>query len=161
MLILFRSTEGKLGIIIRYILLKSLVKNIGSNVVIFPNVILKNYENLEIGNNVSIHSMTYIEASGGVKIGNDVSIAHGVTIMSETHNFSRNDIPIKDQGISYFKTVIENNVWIGAKATILAGIIIAEGSIIGASSVVTKNTEKFSTNVGIPAKMIKNRRIKK
>ncbi len=53
--------------------------------------------------------------------------------------------------------IIEDNVWIGARSIILKGVIIGEGSIIGANSVVTKDVLPYSIVGGIPAKRIKTR----
>lgn len=152
-----RKKTGSSGLVIRYALLKNLAKNVGNNVSIQPEVYLFNIQNLSIGDNVSIHPLTYIEAYGEVKIGNDVSIAHGTTIMSVTHDFDKIDIPIKDQGITGIPIVIEDNVWIGAKATILGGNTIKKGSIIGAGAVVTKNVDENSIVAGVPAKKIRQR----
>ena len=157
LLIFHRKTTGIFGIAIRYALLKTLVKSLGDNVSIQPDVYLLNVHNLEIGNNVSIHPMCYIEAFGNVCIGDDVSIAHGVTILSVSHEYGDISIPIKDQGILCRKTDISNNVWIGAKATILYGTKISEGSIIAANSVVNKDTEPFTINGGMPTKILKKR----
>ena len=55
------------------------------------------------------------------------------------------------------KISIESGVWIGSGAVILPGITLGEGSVVGANSVVTKNTEPYSINVGIPAKLIRYR----
>ncbi|WP_317326667.1 acyltransferase [Turicibacter sanguinis] len=154
---LLRMKRGKIGLLLRYVLLKSLSPNIGDNVYIAPGSYILNPEYLEIGNNVSIHPMCYIESKGGIYIGDNVSIAHNVTIMSETHIYKDINIPIKDQGMEYKKTTIESNVWIGAKATILAGNSIGEGSIIGAGSVVTKNVIQNCIVAGVPAKVIKSR----
>jgi len=52
------------------------------------------------------------------------------------------------------KTIIGNNVFLGANAVILAGVIIGDGAIIGAGSVVTKNVEKNTVVVGNPAQPI-------
>ncbi|MCM1139411.1 MAG: acyltransferase [Muribaculum sp.] len=152
----FRGISGNIGVLLRYILLKS-IANIGSNVTIFENVYLKNPEKFTCGNNVSIHSMCYIEASGNVTLGNDVSLAHGVSIMSESHSYSDKVTPIKYQPMLMKHTILGNNVWVGAKSTILYGLTIADGSVIGANSVVTHNTEKDSINVGCPSKFIKKR----
>lgn len=54
--------------------------------------------------------------------------------------------------------VIEDNVWLGANCTVMKGITIGEGSIIGANSVVTKDIPPYSIAVGSPAKVIKNRK---
>ena len=154
---LFNNVKGILGIGIRYVLIKTIALEVGDNVSIYPGVYLLEIENLVLGDNVSIHPMCYIDASGGIKIGSDVSIAHGSTVLSSTHNYEKQSIPIKDQGIKLKKTIIEDNVWIGSKATILFGITIGYGSIIGASTVVTKNVPTNSIMAGIPGKIIKNR----
>ena len=154
----FKNTEGILGIGIRYVLLRSICKNCGDNVSIFPNVIIYSPEKLSLGNNVSIHSMCYIDATGEVQIGNDVSIAHGTTILSSTHNYSKLSQPIKDQGMSFKKTILEDNVWIGAKATILCGLVVKTGTIVGANTILTKSFDKELILGGNPAKIIQNRR---
>jgi virginiamycin A acetyltransferase len=54
-------------------------------------------------------------------------------------------------------TIIGNDVWIGYKATIMAGVTIGDGAIIAAHSVVTKDVEPYSIVGGNPAKLIKKR----
>lgn len=157
MLVCFRTKKGMSGIALRYIILKTISKQIGDNVCIYENVWLLSPENLVLGNNVSIHPMCYIDATGGIKIGNDVSIAHMSTVMSTTHIFCDINVPIKDQGCEKKHTVIEDDVWIGAKATILYGVKISQGSIIGANSLVNKDTSEFTVSGGVPAKVIKER----
>ena len=152
-----RNKIGVWGIVNRYALLKSLCKSCGDNVLIGENVYLFSVENMSIGDNVSIHPMSYIDATGGLTIGNDVSIAHGTTIMTTSHKYAEKDIPIKDQGCLVETVEISNNVWIGAKATILCGIKIKEGSVVGANAVVTKNVDKDNIVAGVPAKVIKTR----
>ena len=50
-------------------------------------------------------------------------------------------------------TMIGNDVWIGAGASVLPGLNLAEGTVIGANAVVTKDTEPYSVMVGIPARV--------
>lgn len=155
---LFRMKKGKSGLAIRYILMKTLAIQCGDNVSIHPGVYILKPDNLKIGNNVSIHPMCYIDATGHITIGNDVSIAHGVTIMSTSHMYTEKGIPIKDQPITYEKTTIDNDIWIGAKATILAGISISKGSVIAAGAVVTKSLTMDNIIVaGVPATTLKFR----
>lgn len=149
--------KGKIGIALRYILLKTLAKQVGDNVSIHSGVYLFHPENLSIGDHVSIHPMCYLEASGGLTIGNNVSIAHGATIMTESHRYDSLDIPIKDQGLLFKETIIESDVWIGAKATILYGTTIGSGSIVAAGAVVTKNVPRLAIVGGVPAKVIRLR----
>lgn len=153
----YRSTKGIKGLAIRYILLKSIAKKCGDNVSIHPDCYIFHTEKLEIGDNVSIHPMCYIEAIGGLSIGNDVSIAHSVTLLTTGHQFDRHDIPIKDQSFIVEKTTIEDNVWIGAKATVLCGNTVNAGAVIGAGAVVTHDIEENAVAVGVPAKVIKKR----
>lgn len=154
---LFRMWPGNIGLVIRYVLLKSIAKKCGDNVSIYPGVYLFFPENLIIGDNVSIHPMTYIDACGRIEIGNNVSIAHSTTIMSSEHIYMDKKIMIKDQGYKLEPTIIEDDVWIGASAKILSGVFVSKGTVIGASSVITKKTEEYSINVGIPSKKIGER----
>lgn len=59
--------------------------------------------------------------------------------------------------MSYGVTEIKNNVWVGAKATILCGVVVEIGSIIGAGAVVTRRVKKNTIVAGVPAKIIKER----
>jgi acetyltransferase-like isoleucine patch superfamily enzyme len=53
--------------------------------------------------------------------------------------------------------VIENDVWIGAKSTIMSGVKISNGAVVGSNSVVTKDVPPFAIVVGNPAKIVKYR----
>lgn len=152
-----RSVGGYLGLILRYILLKTIAEECGENVSIFQNCYILNPRKLKIGSNVSIHPLCYIDASGGISIGNDVSIAHNVTIMSSTHMYDEYNSNIKDQTVILKPTHISNNVWVGAKSIVLAGRTIDSGSIIGAASVVTKDIIADTINAGNPSSIIKSR----
>ena len=156
-LVKYRKAGGKKGLLIRYVLLKSLAKSCGENVSVFEDVFIFSPENIEVGDNVSIQPMCYLEGQGGIEIGSDVSIAYGTSILSTTHNTDDLDIPIKDQGVSEHKVIIHDNVWIGCKVTVLCGNEINSGSVVGANSVVTKNIEGNSIYAGTPAKKIRGR----
>lgn len=152
-----RKMKNIKGIGVRYVLFKSISAGCGENVAIFEDVIINNCENISVGSNVSIHPMTYLEGRGGLDIGNDVSIAHGVTIMTTNHGYQSLDIPIKYQDSISKKVTIGNDVWIGARAVILAGVTIGDGSIVAAGAVVTKDISSRTVVAGVPAKTIKKR----
>lgn len=152
-----RKKTGNIALVKRYCLLKTLAKSVGDNVSVFPDVYLQNVQEMEIGSNVSFQPMVYIEAYGGVKIGDDVSLAEGASLFSVNHGFEDIKTPIKEQPLTSLPIEIENNVWVGAKATVLGGVKIASGTIVAAGAVVSKNTEKNSTVAGVPAKVIKIR----
>lgn len=156
---LYRNVSGTKGIVLRYALYKAICQKCGDCVCIYPNVYLMNAMNLSLGDNISIHPMSYLEAYGGIEIGSEVSIAHGVTIMSVSHGFKELDIPIRRQELIPMPVKLEDDVWIGAKATLLGGISIGTGCVIGANSVVTKDIPSFSIAAGVPARVIRSRKI--
>lgn len=158
----FRTKKGTVGIALRYAVLKAVARSCGDNVLVQTDVYLLNPQNLSIGNNVSIHPFCYLGCgdalSGTISIGNDVSIAHGVTIMATTHTYEQRDLPIKDQVVISKEVVIKDNCWISAKATIVAGITVESGCVIGANSVITKSTSQDGVYVGSPGVRIKDRK---
>ena len=64
-----------------------------------------------------------------------------------------------EQGVySKGPVVIGDDVWLGAGAMVLDGVQIGKGCIVGAGSVVTKNLPDYAVAVGVPAKILKNRK---
>ena len=113
---------------------------------------------IKIGKNCTINHYSVINGEGGVTIGNNVMIAAFTSFFAANHNFSRVDIPIREQGMtSKGGIIIEDDVWIGAHAVILDGVTISRGSVIAAGAVVTKNVSPYSVMAGVPAKKIKTR----
>ncbi|MGX5631086.1 acyltransferase [Bacillus thuringiensis] len=153
-----RRNSSKVAMLLNYLCVKRLAKSCGENVAIYSNVYLLNIEDLEIGDNISIHPMCYIDAIGGIQIKDDVSIAHATTILSSEHIHDDLLVNIKDQGLRFKKTVIENNVWIGAGVRILSGTQIKSGSIVAAGAVVKKEVQENLIVGGVPAKLLKIRR---
>lgn len=156
-LIFLRNRNGRVAMFGRYLLVRTLAKSCGQNVAIFPDVYFRYIERLTIGDNVSIHQMCYIDAEGEIEIGDNVSIAHRTTILSSNHIYTGTSLPIKYQGMNLIKTCIEDNVWIGCGCTVLAGVNISSGCVIGANSTVTKDISYNSVAVGSPAKVVKKR----
>jgi serine acetyltransferase len=112
---------------------------------------------IRIGDYNSYNSNVFIGASGGkIIIGNNVLIGPNSVLRSSDHKFDKDQL-IKNQGHVSGKIIIEDDVWIGANVVILKNVIIRKGSVIGAGSVVTKSTEEYSINVGVPAKKISER----
>jgi len=141
---------------VRYVILKSLVKECGDNVRIGKNVTIIYWDRLKIGSNVSIHANSYIDAAGFISIGDYVSIAHDSSILSTNHTWESKEIPIKYNDVVLMPVVIGNDVWIGSGCRILAGVNISERVVIAAGAVVNKNCESNFVYGGIPAKIIKD-----
>lgn len=113
--------------------------------------------NLVIGNRSSVGQNSII--ANNVTIGDDVMMGPYCIILTQNHEFSRTDINMIEQGYSEIKPVIiDDDVWIGARVTILPGIHVHEHSIIGAGAVVTHDVPAYSIVAGVPAKVIKMRK---
>lgn len=150
--------RGYYGLLKRYCLLKTVAKSCGDNVAIFENVVIKNVDNISFGDNVALQPFCYFEGLGGIEIGSEVGFAHGVSLLSTTHNIDDVTIPHTEQGISSAKITVGDDVWFGCKSTVLYGLSIGEGAVIGAGAVVTKNVEPFAIVGGVPAKVIRKRK---
>lgn len=117
---------------------------------------------LVIGKNVEINDNVHITSMKNVSIGNNVLIASKVYISDCIHGSYKGDsndsspliIP-KNRTYSIKDVIIKDNVWIGEFVSILPGVTIGEGSIIGTMSVVTKSIPSNCIAVGSPAKVIK------
>jgi len=138
---------------------------IGNNVSILRNSIIECTgvirdlgEGLTIGNNVGIAQNCFIQVRGQVVIGNNVIFGPGVSVFSETHNFSDSNRFINEQGETRKGVIIEDGVWIASNATILDGVTIGRNSIVAAGSVVNTSVPENTIFGGVPAKIIKHRR---
>ena len=130
----------------------------GEKLCIFPTTILYFPANIEFGYNVFVNRGVYIVAPARIQIGDNALIGPYVVINSGGHRYADPDNPIRDQGHVDKPIVIESDAWIGAHATILPGITIGKGAIIGAGAVVTKDVASFAVVGGVPARHIKWRR---
>ncbi len=94
-----------------------------------------------------------------VSMGNYVMIAPEVAILGGDHNFQVVGKPIIFSGRPPIipSTIIENDVWIGYRVTVMAGVKIGRGAVIASGSVVTKNVEPYAVVAGVPAKKISAR----
>ncbi|MDT0695299.1 acyltransferase [Mammaliicoccus sciuri] len=144
------STNIKLQILIRYLVVKSILKKSGKKLYIGKNVTLKNIEECSFGDNVSIHDLSYIDGYGSIKIGDNVSVAHSCSIISSSHTWDDPAKPIKYNPISKGSVTINSDVWIGCGVRILNNVQIGSHTIIAAGSVVNKNIDKGWLAAGVP-----------
>lgn len=96
-----------------------------------------------IGTGVFIDHGTGVVIGETAVVGNDVTILHGVTLGGTG----------KESGDRHPK--IGRDVFIGANAQLLGNIAVGKGSRIGASSVVLKSVEAYSTVAGVPARVVR------
>jgi lipopolysaccharide O-acetyltransferase len=112
-------------------------------------------------NDVQINDFVHIVALERIVIGNNVLIASKVFISDSNHgSYSGEAQSHPDQNpierkLSNSPIEIEDNVWLGEFVSVLQGVTIGRGSIIGSMSVVTKDIPPYCIAVGSPARVIK------
>jgi acetyltransferase-like isoleucine patch superfamily enzyme len=156
---------------------------IGENTFIAPTVIIRRPHLVKIGKHCAIdhgvyittqadigdyvHISPYVTCIGGEKsklvVGHFAGISAGARIIAGGDMLKGDGLlnvtapeKYKDK-VNYSTINIERFSFIGTNAVIMPGITIAEGSVVGACSLVTKNTEPWTIYFGIPAKPIKLR----
>ena len=98
-----------------------------------------------VGDRVTVKSG--VQLWDGIRVGNDVFIGPNVTFTNDKWPQSKKHLA------EYPTTQVESGASIGANSTILPGITIGEGSMVGAGSVVTKSVPPYSTVYGNPARI--------
>lgn len=144
--------------------------SIGNDVCIMKNAILTAWKinddaghlvfpEITFGDGTVIGEQSHITATHKISIGKNVLSGRCLTVTDNGHgdsNFnSMNSAPRQRPLYSKGPVIIEDNVWLGDKVTVLPGVTIGRSSIIGANAVVTKNIPPFSIVAGNPGKIIK------
>lgn len=112
---------------------------------------------IEIGSHAYIGPYTCLSGDF-IKIGKDCLIASHSSIYANNHIFSDSTCPIRTQGNSYRGIVIEDDCWLGSGVRVVDGVTIGKGSVIGAGAVVTRDIPPYSVAVGIPARVVSQRK---
>ena len=111
---------------------------------------------LSIGDRTYIGRMVHINAWQDVAIDADVLIGDRVTILDAGHNFDTANIPIRQQGDSFFGAVrLLEGCWIGSGAVIMPGVTIGRNAVVAANAVVTRDVPDRTVVGGVPAKIIR------
>jgi acetyltransferase-like isoleucine patch superfamily enzyme len=132
--------------------------SIGDDTFILEGSLLYPYGGfIKIGSRCSLNPYCVVYGHGGLEIGNDVLIATSCIFIPANHVHTSPNLPIRSQGLECKGIKIEDDVWLGARVTVLDGVSIGKGSVIGAGSVVTKTIPAYSIAVGVPARVIRNR----
>lgn len=93
-----------------------------------------------------------------VRIGRYTMLANKVMVVGSDHYFRDASLPIIFSGREELKeTIIGDDVWVGARSIVRAGVKIGNGAIVAAGSVVTKDVEPYTIVAGVPANKIKMR----
>ena len=135
---------------------------LGNDVMVAPYAILEGKSaSIRIGARCGIGAQAIILAADGndVTIGADVAIGPRCNIVGGgIYNEERLDVPMWRQGVKPERLVrLEDDIWLGAAVSVLGGVRIGRGSIVGAGAVVTRDVPPYTVCAGVPAKAIRRR----
>lgn len=142
-------------------LMQGLFASRGKNLRFDPNGYYS-FKNVSVGDDVALGRGSVLMASGSrILIGNKVMLGPEVMIVAGNHNTAvlgramadvKRKRPGDDEDI-----IIEDDVWVGARAIILKGVIVRRGAIVGAGSVVTQEVPPYAIVCGNPARVTRFR----
>ncbi len=131
-------------------------------------IVYTKHAKIKLGNNVYIGPNTILECAEGIEIGSNVLISLGCNIIdTNAHSMKASErvhdtadwqqgLQAKNWEVVLSKKIsIADNCWIGLRSIILKGVELAEGTIVAAGSVVTKNTIAYTVVAGNPAAVVK------
>lgn len=114
---------------------------------------------ITIGDRNFINKNVKIACFQSITIGSDCLIADSVQLYDHDHRIDDPERLIREQGYEVSPVRVGNNVWIGARSIILKGVTIGDGTVIAAGSVVTRDIPAGVIAGGVPAKVIKIRKL--
>lgn len=132
------------------------------------NVHIYRWSMVELGEGegcLRVGSNTYIQAGcifnpfvANIIIGANCMIAHRCAFMPYRHDFTGSDRPMREQPLtSRGDIIIEDDVWLGVNVSVMDGVTIGRGAIVGAGAVVTKDIPPYAIAGGVPAQVIRYR----
>jgi len=136
-------------------LLKLFGAKLGKGIVLRHRLNIKSPWFLTIGNYSWIGEGVWIDNLVPVKIGAHVCLSQGAMLQTGNHDFSKKSFDLITAGI-----VLEDGVWIGAKALVCPNVTAAGHAVLTAGSIATKNMEAYFVYQGNPAVKVKKREIK-
>ena len=152
-----RSALGEnvyLGVKFRRVLAKRIFRSCGRNFKAFHHVKLSFGYNLEVGDDVVVHRHVLLDDRGGIRLGNGASVSDFANIYSHSHDV------VEGRDITTPVTVIGDGVRITYHATVMSGVHLADGTMLGSFGMATRDTDPHSIYAGIPAKKIKDKPVR-
>lgn len=126
-------------------------KPLDGSTTVLPPLYIDYGKPVAIGKGCFIQQCCTFFGRGGITIGDDVFIGPKVNLITINHDVN----PDNRSATCGRPIVIEDKVWIGIASTILPGVRIGYGAIVGAGSVVTKDVPAMTVVAGNPARIIK------
>lgn len=129
----------------------------GDRCVLDRDLTVECFGELTVGDRTVFGHRCTIGVRSRVSIGADSLIAEMVSIRDHDHRFADLHRPVRDQGVDVADVVIGRNVWLGSKVTVLKGVRIGDGAIVGAGAVVTRDIPAGAIALGVPARVLRYR----
>lgn len=127
---------------------------VGKGVVLKPRINIKYPWRLSIGNYSWIGEGAWIDNLDDVVIGEHCCLSQGALLLCGNHNYKKSGFDLMTG-----KIVLEDGVWIGAKAVVCGGVVCRSHSVLTAGSVAADTLEAYSIYQGNPAVKLKDREI--
>jgi len=112
---------------------------------------------IELGARVFVGPCAVVYGQGGVEIGDDCLLSMHCRVLSSEHALPPLDRRIRWEPDILKPTRLGRDVWLGAGATVLGGVVLGDGCVIGAGAVVTRDLPPGAIAVGIPARVVGHR----
>lgn len=113
---------------------------------------------INVGRRSCVNHFCFVNGAGGVELGDDVMLGTHTVILSSEHSVDDLTVPMGQQPSVPRPVVIEDDVYLGAHVTVLAGIRIGTGAVVAAGAVVTRDVPPYAVVGGVPARLIRSRR---
>jgi len=124
---------------------------VDESVTVFPPFYCEFGKNLRLGKGVFVNMGCRFQDAGGITIGDGSLVGHGSTLTTLNHALD----PDRRADMLPAPIMIGRKAWLGAVVTVLPGITIGDGAIIGAGAVVTKDVPANAIVAGVPARVIR------
>ncbi|MBN2501245.1 MAG: acyltransferase [Anaerolineales bacterium] len=157
LIIILGDIPGVVGVFLRYLFLRPFFKHSDGFFRMLERVVVEYPHGLSLGKDVGFNIGCWVNARGDVTIGDYVILGPYCVIHSANHNMESLDVPVQQQGFVEMPVTIGDNVWMGARVTVLPGVTIGENAVIGAGAVVTKDIPPNAIAVGNPAQVLRLR----
>jgi putative colanic acid biosynthesis acetyltransferase WcaF len=140
---------------LKIFLLKVFGAKTGRNVLIKPFVNIKYPWFLTLGNNVWIGENVWIDSLVEIAIGDNVCLSQGSMLLTGNHDYT-----MPQFNLSLKKIIIEEGVWIGARAVVCPGVICKSHSVLMVGAIATQSLDEYAVYGGNPAEKVRDRIIK-
>jgi acetyltransferase-like isoleucine patch superfamily enzyme len=158
---MFANYPGKAGTGIRERIYRNQFASMGEGVIIHAGLRVRNVHKITVGDHSELGVDCFLQGGGGITLGKRVLLGPGTKIWSINHTIDNIEIPITEQGYTREAVSIGDGCWLGANVFIFPGVVLPEGCVVSAGSVVGKKRyPAYAIIGGYPARVIGTRKPK-